>query len=86
MLTVWGKLIKNGKTIKADTYTSRKDSLESALLECLEHFSRKFDIEVPMWHTNHTKQLGLFHKAVFKPDDFIDSFPYERFEIQILDR
>jgi len=64
MLTLWGKLYQNGKTVKADTFTSKK---------------------MPMWHTNHTKQLGLFRKATFRPDDFVDQFPYEKFEIQIID-
>jgi hypothetical protein len=85
MLTLWGKLIRNGKILQSDTYTSNKPEMEDALLECLEHFAHEFDIELPMWHTNHTKQLGLFRKATFKPDDFIDRFPYDRFEVQILD-
>ncbi len=37
-----------------------------------------------MWHSQHTKQMGLFRKAVFKPDDFIDKVDFDRFEIQIL--
>ncbi len=85
MLTLWGKLIKNGKTLRSDTCSSAKDDLSSAILECLEYFAKAFDIEAPMWHSAHTKQLGLFHKATFKPDDFIDRVDFDRFEIQILD-
>ncbi len=86
MLTLWGKLYKDGKTIHADTFTSDQNEMSDAILECLEYFSRKFDIEVPMWHTNHTKQFGLFRKATFKGDDFVDKFPYDKFEIQIIDK
>lgn len=85
MLTLWGKLYQNGRTAKADTFTSKKSDMSAAILECIEHFAKEFDIEVPMWHTNHTKQLGLFRKATFRPDDFVDHFPYEKFEIQIID-
>lgn len=85
MLTLWGKLYQNGRTICADTFTSQKPEISDAILECIEHFAKEFDIEVPMWHTNHTKQLGLFRKATFKPDDFVDRFPYDKFEIQIID-
>ncbi|MEG1656155.1 MAG: hypothetical protein RR292_01590 [Christensenellaceae bacterium] len=85
MLTIWAKLITDGKTIKSDTFTSQKSDMAEALLECIEYFSKEFDIEAPMWHTNHTKQLGIFHKATFKQDDFIDRFDYDKFEIQILE-
>ena len=85
MITVWGKLYKNGKTLLASTCTSSKPDFSDALLECLESFAKEFDIEVPMWHSNHTKQMGLFRKATFKPDDFVDRFPYDKFELPILD-
>ncbi len=85
MLTVWGKLYKDGRALQSGTYTSAKPELSDAILECLEHFAKEFDIEVPMWHTNHTKQMGLFRKATFKADDFVDKFPYDKFELQILD-
>lgn len=85
MLTLWGKLYSDGKTIHAETYTSMKLDMSEAILECLEYFSRQFDVEVPMWHTNHTKQLGLFRKVTFKADDFVDRFPYDKLELQIID-
>ncbi|MDL2237495.1 hypothetical protein LJC56_06665 [Christensenellaceae bacterium OttesenSCG-928-K19] len=85
MITVWGKLWKNGKTIKSDTTTSNKVDMSAAILECIEYFAQKFDIEAPMWHSQHTKQLGLFRKATFRPDDFIDRVDFDRFELQLLD-
>lgn len=86
MLRIWGKLIRNGKTIAADTCESEAEDMSEALLECLEHFGRKFDIETPMWHSLHTKQLGNFQKAVFTKDDFIDRINFDRFELQVLER
>lgn len=86
MLKLWGKLIKDEKALLSETYTSEAPELPDALLECIEYFAKAFDIEAPIWHTNHTKQLGIFHKAVFKADDFIDSISFDKFEIQILDR
>ena len=84
MLTLWGKVLRNGKTIQSETYTSEKADMSAAILECLEHFSKTFDIEAPMWHSQHTKQLGLFRKATFRPDDFIDKVNFDRFELQII--
>ncbi|MGI6152685.1 MAG: hypothetical protein ACOYJB_02460 [Christensenellaceae bacterium] len=86
MLKLWGKLISDDKILLQDEYTSQKPDMADALLECIEYFAKEFDIEAPIWHTNHTKQLGLFGKAIFKQDDFIDQVGFDRFEIQILDR
>ncbi len=84
MPTRWGKVIKNGKAVKSATFTSGKQEMSAALLDSLEHFSKLFDMEMPMWHSQHTKQMGLFRKAIFKPGDFIDSVPFDRFELQLL--
>lgn len=86
MLTVWGKLIKGNKIIASDTYTSSAGDMSGAILECIEHFGRKFDMEAPMWHSLHTKQLGNFQKAVFTKDDFIDRISFDRFEMQVLEQ
>lgn len=85
MTTFWGKLIKGDKILKQDTYQATGEDLAAELLDCIEHFSRTFDIEAPMWQTTHTKQMGIFKKATFRPDDFIDRVDFDRFEIQIID-
>jgi len=59
--------------------------MDDALLDCLQQICRAFDIEMPLWHTKHTKQLTSFRKATFKKDDFIDKFAYDRLTIEILD-
>lgn len=86
MLKVWGKILKNGKLIKSETFTSDKEGLDDAMLEALEHFGRAFDIEVPMWNAKHTVELGVFRRVIFREDDFIDIINFDRFEIEILDR
>lgn len=86
MLTLWGKIIKNDKVLRTDTCSSNKAQLADAILECLEHFAKSFDIEAPMWNSSHTKQFGMFRKATFRPDDFIEAVKFDRFEIQVLDK
>lgn len=86
MLTVWGKLFRNNKCIASDTFESASDDISDALIECLEHFGRVFDMEVPMWSSIHTKQFGGFQKVRFTKDDFIDRVGFDRFEIQVLDQ
>lgn len=84
MLTVWGKLFRKNKTIASDTFVSEQDDVSAALLECLEYFGRKFDIEVPMWSSVHTKQFGNFQTVRFTKDDFIDKVNFDRFEMQVI--
>lgn len=86
MLKIWGKIIKNGKLKKSETFTSDNKELADAMLECLELFGRSFDIEVPMWHTKHTVELGMYRKVIFRKDDFIDKVDFDRFELEILER
>jgi hypothetical protein len=85
-MTFWGKIIKGDKIIRSETCENGEPGMAEALLACIEHFSRSFDMEAPMWHSAHTKQMSIFHRAVFRPDDFIDSVDFDRFEIQIIDK
>lgn len=86
MTTFWGKIIKGDKILKSETCDSIGGNMSDDLLHCIEYFSRVFDIEAPMWHTSHTKQMGIFKKATFRPDDFIDSVDFDRFEIQVIEK
>lgn len=84
MTKFWGKILTDGKLVKSETADFDGD-IQTALLAAIEHFSKSFDISAPMWQTLHTKQMGLFRKVMFRPDDFIDNFPYDSFELQMLD-
>ena len=47
MLTLWGKLYQNGRTICADTFTSQKPEISDAILECMDRFPYdKFEIQI----------------------------------------
>jgi len=85
LLTIWASLYIKEKNKQHLTVTSGREDMDGALLDCLQQICHAFDIEMPMWHTKHTKQLASFRKATFKKDDFIDKFPYDHLTIQILD-
>ena len=86
MLKIWSSVVTNEKIQKYTTVFSDKKEMDEALLDCLQQLCRFFDIEMPLWHTKHTKQLVAFRKCVFKKDDFIDRFAYDKFIIEILDQ
>jgi hypothetical protein len=85
MLKIWSSVYIKEKSIKHITVESDKTDMNDALLECLQQICREFDIEMPLWHSKHTKQLAHFHKATFKKDDFIDKFSFDRLTIEIMD-
>lgn len=86
MLTIWSAVYIKEKAEGHIKVTSDKPVMDSALLDCLQQVCRHFDVEMPMWHTKHTKELASFRKATFKKDDFIDKFKYDRLTIEILDK
>jgi len=85
VLKVWCKLMKNGKVAKQETFSSNKGDINEDFLSCLQSACKTFDIETPMWHTKHTKQLNMFRKIIFSPDDFIDNIKYDKFIVEILE-
>ncbi len=85
MLKIWASVYNKEKSVRHLTAESSQADMDGALLDCLQQICRALDIEMPMWHTKHTKQLAGFRKATFKKDDFIDKFPYDRLTIEILD-
>lgn len=86
MLTIWGKLYRKNKCIASDTFISSADDISAALVESMEHFGRRFDMEVPMWTSKHTKEFGGFQTVRFTKDDFVDKINFDRFEMQVLDQ
>ena len=86
MIKTWGQLWRNGKMIASDTCVSERHDMSDALQECIEYFGHAFDMEAPMWHSAHTKQLRDFQKMVFTREDFIDRISFDRFEMQLLER
>ena len=86
MLIIWSAVYQKEKAVEHVKVFSNKPDMDRALLECLQEICRHFDIEMPLWHTKHTKELTSFRKATFKKDDFIDKFKFDRLTLEILDK
>ena len=85
MITIWCSAVTGGKTIKQIKLTSDAEDMNEGFLECMTKACKQFDIEMPMWHSKHTKQLNMFRKITFVQDDFIDRLPCDRFVVEITD-
>lgn len=86
MLIIWSCLYKKDVPAGHVTVKSDRPDTDGALLECLQQICRHFDLELPMWHTKHTKELASSRKATFKKDDFLDQFNYDRLVIEMLEK
>ncbi len=44
----------------------------------------KLDIPTPIILVKHIKNFLLFNSTFFAPDEFVESYPYDKFEIQLI--
>ena len=84
-MKLWGKIIKQGKTIKeSKTEINGKDKTLTVLLEeCLIDVCKQLDISVPLWLSKNTGEFIKFKKTYFLKEQFIEDFKYDRFEIKV---
>ncbi len=87
MFRIWGKIIKNTRfvddhVVAIDTIAlSRDEKIQEAIKEFCEHF----DLERPHWFEKNTKELAMFSKTSFHNDQFIETIPFDYFEIEIIE-
>ena len=82
-MKLWGKIFQNGK-IKKDTVVEQEGS--EALDECLREICTQFDIEKPVFLKKHQRELNEYGHTAFRPEDFIDSVNFDKFEIEIISK
>ncbi len=85
MIKIWAKVIKNNKT-KKDYVLFDPDKLFELndLREYLNAICEQLDLENPILLDQHLVQLVEYRVMKFLPTDFIDVFPYDKFEIHNL--
>lgn len=84
MFQLWGKIYMHGKIFR-DAVISSEDS-SNPFDECLRRLCADFDLEKPVLLSKHEKELKTYSLTTFRADDFIDSFPYEKLEVEIISR
>ena len=87
MLRVWGKLWNKQKIVQSYTAedSASGDSLEVRVKRCLGEIVRQFDLPVPLWLTSNISDLTRVGSTKFNQDHFIESFPYQSLEIEIIE-
>ncbi len=82
MIKIWGKLISSGKIIKQATISV--DPHTTTFFDMLKNLSQELHIPTPVLLDKHAYDFNVFHLCTFKPDDFVESVLFERFELSLL--
>ena len=87
MFRMWGKIIKNTKTVK-DTIICISDysmSRTSMVFQSLEEICLQFDLEQPIWLDSNIEDFKRRDKTRFNQDNFIESLDFDYLEIQLIE-
>ena len=87
MLRVWGKLYDE-KRMCADLVA--EDECEELPFEerfenCCEQILRSFDLPKPIWLPQNRRELERFGRTDFRQEHFVEKFPYNIFELEIIE-
>ena len=80
-LKVWTYLYQKHRIVRDALFEAPYSDILDGMLE---RACKHYDISVPLVLTKHEKELADFSRTAFSPGDFIDSFPYDSFVLEIL--
>jgi len=78
-LILEGKIVKNYNAVSEDETLSFHGMLESCFLD----LCKNLEIPIPIWMKKNTRELGMFRRTFFTPEQFIEKVWFDRFEIRL---
>lgn len=86
MFRLWGKLVKENRLIKDFVVEDSSDDTRThKIYHAIDELCLIFDIAHPIWFDCNIKDFKRFNKVRFYSDNFIDSHPFDYFEIHIIE-
>ena len=87
MLKIWGKLWVRDKVVKSYTVENiqRTGSLEDCVKSALPKIIGEFDLPMPIFLPSNREDIERFGQTRFTADHFVESFPYQSLEIEIME-
>lgn len=86
MLRVWGKIWHKHRVHQS--YTAEDDhrnwSDEVRLEMCIDEIIQVLDLPRPIWLKQNHEEMEKFGRTQFHQDHFIEQFPYQSFEVEII--
>lgn len=79
MIKIWGKIITNEKIVASKTVSV--DVSSTTFFDMLKNLCHKLNIPTPVLLDKHVYDFNLFNLCTFKPEDFIENVPFDKFVI-----
>ncbi|MBR6028104.1 MAG: hypothetical protein IKP40_03365 [Clostridia bacterium] len=79
--SLWVRVIRRHKIERQTVEPCAPEEVREALTEAC----RKLDLSAPVWLPRHERDWRDFSQTRFSPDDFMESVPFDRLEIELID-
>ena len=86
MVKIFAKLIKNHKTVKSYTYINVKEYSSDDFYGYVSEICNKLDISTPIIIPHNRENYEEFNMVKFVKEDFVDTFNYDFFLLENVDR
>lgn len=82
MIKMWAKVLSNEKIIKQLTYESIDNFSNDTFYLHIAEICNKLDLATPIVLPMHIKHFIKYNNTTFKPQDFVENFPYAKLVIE----
>ena len=86
MLKVWGKIWFKNRVYQSHTAQDNHQNWSDAvrLEACIDEIIQVLDLPRPIWLNQNHEEMKQFGRTQFHQDHFIEYFPYQSFEVEII--
>lgn len=86
MLRVWGKIWYKNRIDQSYTAEDNHQSWSDEVRfdSCMDEIIHALDLPRPIWLPQNHQEMRQFNRTSFHQDHFIENFPYQKFEIEII--
>lgn len=82
MIRIWAKVMKNDKIVKQYMFESTESMDYSLFFNYVQTICENLDIPTPVIVKTHLFNYAKYNTLRFKPDDFIESFPFDKLVLE----
>ncbi len=87
MFRLWAKLFTDNRMLNDIVIENNDLTLNRTkkVFDAVDEVCREFDLSRPVWLDVNIADFKRISKTRFRADNFIDSFPYDYLEIQVIE-